>query len=80
MKEETKGTVWPRRGHESLEALDGRGWLTPHPDRFNHRKEKWHPFYTRLGPVWAVADIPCNIVLLEKFIFPQLVKETNAFY
>jgi hypothetical protein len=30
-------------------ALDVDGWLTPHMDRFNARKETQHPLYSRLG-------------------------------
>ena len=30
-------------------ALDGDGWLTPRPGRYNPGKESRYPFYRRLG-------------------------------
>ena len=57
-----KHQVRPRTGHEGSKweymysaaisltsALDGDGWLTPHPGRFNPREETQCPLYRRLG-------------------------------
>ena len=58
---ERKGKVHPRTGHEDPEgekmytsslsitsALDGGGWSTPRPGRFNPGKTRY-PLYRRLG-------------------------------
>ena len=91
VKGKGKRKVNPKTSHDGPEgenyrstpsltlALDGAGWSTPRPGRFNPGKETWYPLYGRLGGLQGRSERVRNISPLPGFD-PRTVQPVASSY